>query len=302
MDFKEINAFLYLARMKNFSKAARAIGISQPTLSKMVARMEQELDVTLFKRTSGSPNVELTPAGEFALDSMVQLQDVWLRLRYNIKNSSIPEDYHIIASPYALMASSLTDALNATCIERGIRKRFKVKEMSLPESFALMEQDRTAMVFAPRTSFFCQWDRSSVEVGSVPAIAMIHKDNGLAARTELSLKDISESLVFLQLFSDDQVETASMTCLYDAMDAQGLSTKNRLLSGNVTLASAFDESVGLIAPQTYREYYRSLLPDSCAVAVDGNEFSFMMALFYADTIGQECTVSAQEWLKQQVKG
>lgn len=61
MDFQQIRNFLALAETLHFGRAARAAGLAQPHLSRSIARLEEELDVRLFERTSR--RVELTGAG-----------------------------------------------------------------------------------------------------------------------------------------------------------------------------------------------------------------------------------------------
>lgn len=70
MDFKQIEAFISVAKLKSFSKAANTIYLSQPTISSHIASLEKDLNTQLFDRTS--KEVNLTPAGtcflEYALD------------------------------------------------------------------------------------------------------------------------------------------------------------------------------------------------------------------------------------------
>ncbi len=54
--------FVTVARCKNISGAARALYISQPAISKAISRLEQNLNTTLFLRSSRG--VKLTEAGE----------------------------------------------------------------------------------------------------------------------------------------------------------------------------------------------------------------------------------------------
>ena len=54
--------FFTVARCKNISGAARALYISQPAISKAISRLEQNLNTTLFLRSSRG--VKLTEAGE----------------------------------------------------------------------------------------------------------------------------------------------------------------------------------------------------------------------------------------------
>jgi DNA-binding transcriptional LysR family regulator len=61
LDFKQIEAFLCVAKLKSFSKAANTIFLSQPTISSHISSLEKELNIQLFDRTS--KEVNLTPAG-----------------------------------------------------------------------------------------------------------------------------------------------------------------------------------------------------------------------------------------------
>ncbi|MEP3046509.1 MAG: LysR family transcriptional regulator [Roseibium sp.] len=60
-DWNQARAFLVTAEEGSLSAAARALGLTQPTLSRQVAALEETLDVTLFERVSKS--LILTKAG-----------------------------------------------------------------------------------------------------------------------------------------------------------------------------------------------------------------------------------------------
>ncbi|MEK3719416.1 cidABC operon transcriptional activator CidR [Paenibacillus sp. FSL H8-0034] len=65
MDIRQLQYVLELARYNSFTKAAQALHITQPTLSKMIKSLEEELGLTLFSRVGKS--VELTDAGQAIL-------------------------------------------------------------------------------------------------------------------------------------------------------------------------------------------------------------------------------------------
>ncbi|HBM8856410.1 TPA: LysR family transcriptional regulator, partial [Enterococcus faecium] len=52
MDIRILTYFLAVAREKNISRAAKSLHITQPTLSKQLKDLEEELGVTLFTRGS----------------------------------------------------------------------------------------------------------------------------------------------------------------------------------------------------------------------------------------------------------
>ncbi len=55
------------AKKKNFSETAKALHMSQPSISLQIRQLEESLNVKLFKRTTRK--VDLTPAGLILLDS-----------------------------------------------------------------------------------------------------------------------------------------------------------------------------------------------------------------------------------------
>lgn len=56
MDFKELNYVLAIARHQNITKAAEALHLTQPTLSKFLKALETELHQPLFQRLMYYPS------------------------------------------------------------------------------------------------------------------------------------------------------------------------------------------------------------------------------------------------------
>ena len=61
MELRVLNYFLAIAREENFTKAANMLHVTQPTLSRQIADLEQELGVKLFVRSNH--NIILTEDG-----------------------------------------------------------------------------------------------------------------------------------------------------------------------------------------------------------------------------------------------
>ena len=62
MNLSELRYIVVLARERHFGRAAAACGVSQPTLSVAVKRLEKQLGVQLFERDTHE--VRVTPVGE----------------------------------------------------------------------------------------------------------------------------------------------------------------------------------------------------------------------------------------------
>lgn len=110
MDFRQLEAFINVAKYKNFSKAAKALYLSQPTISLHISNLEKELSSSLFDRTS--KEVNLTPQGteflNYALDMInmknkalhqLTASDIKITGSLHISTSSTP---NIILLPRAI--------------------------------------------------------------------------------------------------------------------------------------------------------------------------------------------------------
>lgn len=62
MDFKQIEAFVNVVRYRNFSRAADATFLSQPTISAHINNLEKELGITLLNRQG--KEITMTSQGE----------------------------------------------------------------------------------------------------------------------------------------------------------------------------------------------------------------------------------------------
>ncbi|UOQ46374.1 LysR family transcriptional regulator [Halobacillus salinarum] len=66
MDIRQLTYFIAVAKHKSFTKAADELHISQPSLSKTVRSLEDELDMALIDRSARQ--IELTEAGDIAYE------------------------------------------------------------------------------------------------------------------------------------------------------------------------------------------------------------------------------------------
>ena len=72
IDFNSYKTFYVVAKCKSFSKASEELNISQPAVSIAIKKMEDNLDVTLFKRDK--KGIELTETGKqllFYVESII---------------------------------------------------------------------------------------------------------------------------------------------------------------------------------------------------------------------------------------
>ena len=73
MELSQIRYVLRVAEFKNFSRAAQDLSVSQPTLTQQISKLESELGVPLFNRTTRS--VSLTAAGTDFVSYAVRIME-----------------------------------------------------------------------------------------------------------------------------------------------------------------------------------------------------------------------------------
>lgn len=66
MDIRHLQYFMEVARYRSFTKAAESLYITQPTISKTIKNIEEELGIILFDRSN--KKIELTDAGKIMFE------------------------------------------------------------------------------------------------------------------------------------------------------------------------------------------------------------------------------------------
>ena len=73
MEMKQLKYFVEVARREHISDAALELNIAQSAISRQIAQLEKELNVTLFKRSGR--NIILTAEGKQLLSEATQILD-----------------------------------------------------------------------------------------------------------------------------------------------------------------------------------------------------------------------------------
>lgn len=80
---KKIEYFIQVVENGSFSSAAKSLYISQPALSKQIALLEKELDITLFDRHHYRPT--LTSEGQYFYDEIIKLTESYQDILNHLK-------------------------------------------------------------------------------------------------------------------------------------------------------------------------------------------------------------------------
>jgi DNA-binding transcriptional LysR family regulator len=126
-ELRHLVYFREVARRLHFRKAAEALAIAQPALSRQVAQLEAALGIRLLVRTSR--RVELTPAGAALLERIEPVLATLLRVPADMKAVAEGRVGRLrVAFTGLAMATVLPDIL------RGFHRRFPGIRLELNES------------------------------------------------------------------------------------------------------------------------------------------------------------------------
>ncbi|MFD3417225.1 LysR family transcriptional regulator [Streptomyces decoyicus] len=111
LDLRKLRYFVAVAEHRQFGRAAQALFIAQPVLSRQIRAFEQELGCLLFTRTTRS--VELTPAGRQLYDEARRISTVVETALRRVHEAERGEQRLVIAFSPGLHVSDAIRAFTA---------------------------------------------------------------------------------------------------------------------------------------------------------------------------------------------
>lgn len=127
MDVEQLRYFLKVAERGNFTRAAEEVGISQPALSRSIARLEQELGQPVFERQTRG--LALTEAGQLLQGRAQQIVTLIEDTKSEITDDGVSGRVRVAAIP-TIAPYFLPDVL----------RRFSDE---FPEAFLSVHEDTT---------------------------------------------------------------------------------------------------------------------------------------------------------------
>ncbi len=115
MNLSQIEVIVEIARAGSISKAAQNLYISQPGVSKILQKFEEEVGVQIFER--GSTGVRLTPIGRRFVDNAQDVIDQAGKLEelFGSKSTSLTMELSVAAMSYHFMQRLLPEIYHKYC-------------------------------------------------------------------------------------------------------------------------------------------------------------------------------------------
>lgn len=190
MNVAQLRYFVAVAQLEHYSKAAKALYITQPALSNSMNRLEKELGVQLFE--SMGRNIVLTPQGKDLLVSvsaaLKELDRGFEAIRDHGNNQKKTARIGAVAS---ILRDPLSSFLNIYNSDSEYKLTFELSQQETTKESIIRLKNGT-FDFA-----FCGYPVSEPDIGWIPlfyqsAIAVVESSHPLAKHDTISLNDIKD--------------------------------------------------------------------------------------------------------------
>lgn len=205
MDFRQIEAFMYVVRYKSFSKAADAVFLTQPTISAHISSLENEIGTKLIDRSG--KEILPTKAGKLFYDYAVNLINIRdnavfhlseftnkIEGKVEIAASTVPGQYlmpELMAAfikLYPNISFSILQLDSGQVIDQVLEKNFelgivgtKIENSKLKYDF--LTEDKLVLA-APHNKRFTSIQEDTIPFSLVENENFIYRESGSGTRQE----------------------------------------------------------------------------------------------------------------------
>ena len=194
MNSLQVKYFLGAAECGSLSRAADAFFISQPALSKQIRGMEQELGVTLFRRSSGG--VALTDAGRLLYRYFSDMDREF--------NAILTEARQLSGQDGTSLRIGVPEDWDVSPLTLGIREHFSARfpgvplntscENNLMTLVSRLQEGYFDLLFLPFVPSPHLEGIATVQLTEVPMALIVSGEHPLCRKENLSVEDFRDEL------------------------------------------------------------------------------------------------------------
>ena len=188
MELRHLEYFVEVVRLGGFTAAAKALGTTQPTVSKALSLLEHECGVPLLDRLNGG--VKVTDVGQLVLRRATAM----LAERDNIR-AEIAEHKGLATGRLRLGLPMLGSSILFAPLVAAYRQRYPGIEIDLQEqgSHRLEELVRSGQIEMGATLYPVPPDFEWQEVIDEPMVALLPMGHPLAGRRSVKFNELIKS-------------------------------------------------------------------------------------------------------------
>lgn len=216
MDIRQLQYFVEVAKQKSFTKAARTLHVSQPSISKMLKALEEELGVVLLDRTERK--MELTDAGKLVYDHAQKVLQLLDSLSSSIGEIRNMDRGRVKMGMMPTVGSFLLPNVIALFKKHYPGIDFEMREYSAKLLEIHVEQGSIEIgltVLPADTEKF-----AVVPLQAEDLVAIVHREHWIAGRESVNLAELREEAFIL--FTEEYAihDVVKQACLHSGFEPQ----------------------------------------------------------------------------------
>ena len=241
LTLRQLEIFAAVAKHHSVSKAAKALGLSQPAVSKQIHQMEKHLGVPVIEIIR--QRVHITPMGQAVLGHAKRFDELLRDL-----NNTVMDKSDELTGDIRVSTGTSLSALVVHSIARFIKKHpkvsIKIDVGSTDRVSHLLLENKTDVLIAPDEHL--HEDLVAEDIARFQFIVVAHKKNPLVMKRAVSLEQLAEER-WLR-YSTSRYEASVLGPLLDQYPMIRSFESNSI----VAIKCALNENLGV-----------AILPDYC---------------------------------------
>ncbi|MBX6396401.1 MAG: LysR family transcriptional regulator, partial [Alicyclobacillaceae bacterium] len=187
MEWQQLEYFRTVARLEHFTRAAECLSVSQPALSRSIARLEEELGVPLFERVGRS--VRLTRYGQLFLKRVERAMREIAEARREIEELQDPDRGEVRLGFLPTLGIHLVPELIGAFHRRYPKVTFYLVQHAADRIFQQMEAGEIdlCLLSPPVRRPGIGW----VDLKTEELFVIVRPDHPLAARDRVDLRELA---------------------------------------------------------------------------------------------------------------
>lgn len=186
MTLQELNYFVTVARYRSYTRAAEECYITQPALSRSIARLEEELGCRLFDRNT--KQVTLTAAGLLCLQDAQEILDKCELLRVHARGTRRLS--YTLTVGY-INAGHLT-RINTLLAENRSLFQFDTEHGSFLQLKQKLLEGKLDIILVPKVNCEGVPGLRYLRLDQSRLCVLVHKSHRLAKRESLLMREVSQ--------------------------------------------------------------------------------------------------------------
>lgn len=239
MELRVLRYFLMVVQEKNISKASERLHVSQPTVSRQIKELEDELGTTLFER--GSRTIQLTPDGEYFANQARQILSLTDKTVANIHQENDIRGAVFIGSAEARSMLTVAQAI------RRLNRQYPHIQLNVVSTDAAeIHQHLTSGVFDFGVVME-PLDKSDYDFLRLPGESrwglLVQNSSPLAQQATVSLDDVAHTKLILPQQGGSRRIHAVFGLNQDDLDVAA--TYNLLYNASLLVSAGVGNALGL---------------------------------------------------------